>query len=1297
MSKAVKKIGRAVGNVVKGVVKAVGKVVNAAIKFITQPFMGLFGNMGKMPDVGQEADRQQGVLVTIQGGGDVPVPVVYGLRQIGGITFWAETGSDNNRYLWVGYALSEGPIEGIFQLSVDDEDITVPDLVSTLNSGAAYTLSKPGSRYSGRCQFQLWKGQYFDSPFTMTQPGLPGGTPHLLTQSPSWKPGTNVMNGVAVLMARYEWRQVVTQEDADNNPFGGGIPTIKATIMGRTIASLLPTSNQLNIEYRTSGFAERYSTNPAEILWDYLRNPRYGKGLKNSEIDITSFSRAAVKFNQGVAYTPTTAGPIMTCNYVLDTGASIMSNTKILLQGMRSYLPYIQGRYRLRVEDAGNETDITSGVATIVATFTKDDIVGDIVYGGIDRSAQYTEVEVTYVSPTDKWANQTAYWPITEAERQFYRNEDGGRVNRGTFTFPTLTNHVMATDMAQLLFNKSRFQQTCSFRASMRGLEIEPGDNIYIRGTILDFVDDELTPGDNVPWRVVSVKINNDYTVELDCVRNPDFIYPHTRKNDRDIVARPFLPGPGAPYQPTTPEDDIGLNPPGGVIQLPLPPGEGIDNPPATDPTDPVDGGGVGGPENPGGSPVPPTEPPPPPFEDAIVTTGASYTVSGNLVTARVTWLQPAHPQYAGVKFYYKRNIATETVFTEVDSTVIPGAGKTAQHTFENLFRGTTPYIVIARVFYRSSQGQLSYSRFITRFALNVSGAISSENPQDFPEVVQPGWQPPPTTPEPNPRNTIFDNFAATTVLESPGVPAEDLALSMALVQDIFVNAPNFEVQGVNIYYRQQNADFWNLHSEVFDGSYFPGQPYSFTPELDLGIRQHPNTATARWDFIFRFVYRDRSESTRQLRFMGVLVERTDGNNVMGLGVGVGSPILAIQESVDKFQPVLTPPGVVVDPTTIRIGIQQTGNSFTGQNIVWRIQPPDVVDRTNWVGVRVRSRQVPIGGGAAGPFDIADYFPVPQPQAGIFQITHPTVYDQRRQYVLTPVVRVAPGQRAESVFSILAEGVIHNRSDSVDYPPTGDWTSRLSTRNVPSQNIPELEAEPFPTTNPVPVVKLWRKEFKSGTTNQTANNCYFELEYNVSHIVGLTGVRLYRRHNTGNNLTRTDITLHYGLGRWEYIDIVPGTNAETLSNGNILINLRAPILFEQFNPLFGVRAGEPLFWTLGQWGVNRLILSSLTGSSGNSTTPASGWDYVLVASSTAGESAEGVRLPVIPGINRTTANPVEIVPLASFNNYTANYARNIAAGTDGSVVAAADSVLNISNTVSAVYVRPTPYRGQNIV
>lgn len=1311
MSKVVKSIGRGISRAVKGLVKAVGKVVSSALKFITQPFMGMFGNIGGVPNVGDEANRQQGVLITVQGGGDVPIPVVYGLRQVGGIVFWAETGSDTNKYLWVGYALSEGPIEGVYQVIIEDEDIGTTEFIQQLNTGAVITLNKPGSRYSSRCVFQLWKGLWLDNPYdSTTVTGYPGNAQHLLTQSPTWKDNSNIMNGVAVLMARYEWKSEVTPDGVENNPFSGGIPNIKVTVMGRTVSSLLSTSNQKDIEYEAAGYEERYSTNPAEILYDYLRNPRYGKGMKNSELDHQSFSRAATKFNQGVAYAPGLAGPIMTCNYVLDTGNSIMSNVKILLQGQRSYMPYIQGRYKLRVEDAGNETDITSGSATVIATFTKDDIVGDIVYSGVERSAQYTEVEVTYVSPADKFANQSAFWPETEAERQEYRDFDGGRPNRGQFTFPTITNPYMARDLAKLLFNKSRYQQSISLRVSARGIEIEPGDNIYVRGIMLDFFDSTLFEGDNIPWRVVATKLNDDFTVDLDCVRNPDFIYPHTQGNVRDSVATPYLPGPGNPIPPFTPPDDIGVNPPGnnpGAGNPTPPPGEVI-TPPPTDPTDPNDGGGVGDPTNPGGPPDAPVVPPPPPFADFAEITKAEYTAAGNLVTAKLTFLQPAHPQYAGVVFWYKRNISTETVYTQVESTNKPGPGQAVEFTINNLIKGSTPYIVISRVKYVDGSGAVNFSTFANRFGLNVSGAVSTENPQDFPEVIQGGWQPPNTTPDPTQKDTLFDFIQARPTYQSPGVPTTDRGLEITIVQDINNSSFNTQIKGVKIYYKLNSATGWQNYTEYFDGSYFPGQPYEFTPELDLGVSSHPSAPGVddNYDFIFRFVYTDNSDGLRQVRFMNANTENTTDAVVLGFGIGSNSPIQAINESSDSFTPTPPPPGSVIDTRDIEINVKTTGNSLGSiPQIVWEINPPDAADRNNWYGVRVRMRTVPLGGGDASAFEITDYFPVSQPTAGIYQIRHPIQYDVEYQYALTPVVRNS-GAKTEAYRSILARGRIHNRTDALDYPSNGDWTSRLKTQSINTSDISDIQTTPFPTPDPVVVVKLWKKVFKSGLTNNTPNNVYFELEYNAAHIIGLTGVRVYRRASQSfvGNITN-GLAKYYGLGRFEYVDVLPGTNATTLGNGNVLVNLRGPIAIDEFNPAYeipnaSVSARANLLSSLGQWAAvtNKKILRTLAGSLGNSTTPSTGWDYVIVASTSAGASAKCLRLPVIAGTLQTVPDLAQEVPLLTYDGYDAGYQRNITPDTnDGSRVAIANANLLTANRVTATYTAPTPNRGSAII
>ena len=136
--KVVKKVVKAVVKVVKTVVKAVVDVAKSVINFVTQPFMGIFGmgGIGDIPDSGAEAQRQQGVLVTTSGSVQ-DIPVVYGYRKVGGKITFAETGSTNNKYLWVAYVLSEGTVE-----VQDDFELLCFDFVSTPSTHGAFYLQK---------------------------------------------------------------------------------------------------------------------------------------------------------------------------------------------------------------------------------------------------------------------------------------------------------------------------------------------------------------------------------------------------------------------------------------------------------------------------------------------------------------------------------------------------------------------------------------------------------------------------------------------------------------------------------------------------------------------------------------------------------------------------------------------------------------------------------------------------------------------------------------------------------------------------------------------------------------------------------------------------------------------------------------------------------------------------------------------------------------------------------------------------------------------------------------------------
>lgn len=873
----VKKVVKAVGSVVTGVVKAVGKVVAAVVNFVASPFMGMFG-VPSAPGETAEQARQQGVLLQ-QEGSNVAIPVIYGLRRVGGTVTFAETGSTNNQYLWVAYVFSEGVVEGLREIYIDDNSLP-PDTAGRLNAGQIVDITDANNKYNGRVKLQFFPGIFHTNPVNSQV-----GANSICRDAPSWKPSMHY-NGLAVLFARYEWREIKTQQDSDNNPFTGGIPIMNCTILGRRVASLADSASA-NTAYGSAGYlaqTERYSFNPAEILLDYLRNPRYGKGLANSEIDFDSFRIAAAKCATQVQYITGIRGPIITMHHVLDTSQTIFNNVKIMLSNMRAYLPYVQGQYKLRIEDAGNPTDILSGSAFIVAAFTNDgratptfttgtrNIMGDIVFTGIDRSSKYNQVIVSYVDPDQKYSVQQVVFPESETERQFLIGIDGGRENKAEITFPCITNYAIAKDYAQMILNKSRIQDSCSFTGDSSCFDLEPGDNIFIDSKILRFGTEPsgqpaAVPSRNqaIPWRIVSIKLNNNYTFDISCIRNPDTIYPHTRKGEIDQVLPTHVPKGAQIFFPgdvrTPPVGLVSPNSAPWSNDQPAP----VTHPPVTNPTDTVVIRTVGAVGSIAGTVLTVTSatgtiqagmivsgtgilantqitafisgtvggagtyrvdksqtvnstaltftllnnvtnpivipPPPRPLDDVIDVTNIVYTQEGADLFATFSYTQPDNAMYNGAIFYFKRTL--DTFFRTQETTDIPGEGRVVRVKVGPLISANR-YEVFHRI--RYSTGEFSTRRGRFAFVPNITGGTT--NPIDAIEVVEPGWQLP-TTPPPNSRDTFMTTQfritggGSTTLLNS-GAPFSPRRMRFAIRQETFGGtAFNFFIKGVNIYYRQ--------------------------------------------------------------------------------------------------------------------------------------------------------------------------------------------------------------------------------------------------------------------------------------------------------------------------------------------------------------------------------------------------------------------------------------------------------------------------------------------------------------
>ena len=1172
MSKVFKAIGNAVTSVVKAVVnvvstvvKAVVNVVSDVINFIASPFMGLLGGMPSVPDSAAEAQRQDGVLLTKQGGGAVAIPVVYGYRKLGGVITFCETGSTNNKYLWVAYTFAEGPVEGVFEISIDDTILSA-DVVRGLNSGQIVDV--PDAKYKGRVQLQWFPGVYFTDP---RNSGV--GAISILKDAPSWKPSM-VYNGMAVLFARYEWLTVTTQAQADANPFSGGIPQVQINLLGKKVASLRTGAGTENYSYQGSGYVERYSTNPAEILLDYLRNPRYGKGLVNTDIDWDSFYIAAQKCNQVIDYTTSVTGPILTMNIVLDSNQTLFANIKNLLANFRAYLPYVQGKYKLKIEDAGNPTDIKSGAATIAAVFNRDSILGDITYTGIERSAKYNQVVVSYVDPDQKFSVQQVVYPEDEAARQVYIGYDGGRENKSEITFSGITNQQIARDFARLIFNKSRYQETCSLTVTAEGFNLEPGDNVYINSNILNF--------GTTPWRIVSIKLNNDYTFDLGCVRNPDFIYPYVIPNTPDTVIAPYIPKGASILPPLSGGGSlIGLVPPSTAPLLPpvnnnpVTPINTGTNPPTTITTG-TNGGGVGGGPT-SGSPVNPGPPENPIINiltDVVTLDRVDYkTVGTDVASATIYFNQPAHVMFTGLQVYYRIGTDPNGPWAETFVSTLAGAGKTISFVLNNLLSKNSAYYDIrTRVKYSTGE----YSTRVGTAQLYVGEAIAkgvlTADPNDSSISVASGWSLPTTS-----AARYDDYFEPVTArnIKSGGSFTNPRSITVTLSQNVTGTSPNTNIKGVRVYYKPTNTDYYYTQDIDFSPSYVAGASTTITVS-GLGV---PGSYS-NYDFIFVARYLNGNLSTRWTRRPYATLEVDPAFEIF---TGLAAYGETIANTTIKFTTVEqgVTAGTITNAVDMKIGVAglqsrylNVNNSFT----VW-IYPPDATADASWLGVRIYRRKV-IAGTNPAYEALPDYIRSNankgswNPGSGFLTAYYFRVdgveFSTEYQYLIVPLV--ASGfTTVEGNFSFFGQGVVRDDTTGIDQSINLGF-NRGDTSQLKGQLSATFAA---PAVSPTAVVTSWRAVNTgpagnanpilaaygvNGSVNFIQN--YYEVAFSVDTITNFNEVYIYRRRNIGN---QNKASLYYGIGQYERLTFNTSFSGYSSGTKTFTIKLKLPATYFEYS------------------------------------------------------------------------------------------------------------------------------------
>ena len=503
---------------------AVEKVVDTGKKFVGSAFSIFSGNFNPyvalgifaigwlfsrsmkpdVPDFGTNdfEETERGILLNKQSN-NACIPVIYGERLVGGTRVFIETSGTDNTYLYVALVLSEGEVNSIEEIRVDDKVVTFD---GALTHGTTREVASSDSNFfkdsTSHIQVQAFMGT--DDQVASS----------VLTPLSSW--GSNHrLRGICYLALRFKWNQDVF----------GGIPVVQAKVKGKKVVTLAS-----NLSEQTASF----STNPAFCLLDYLRNERYGKGIATANLDLQSFYDASQVCETQV--TPFSGGSdinIFDCNAVVDTSKKVLDNVRDIIKGMRGYLPYVQGKYKLVIE--------TIGTASV--SLTEDAIIGGYALASPTKNSKFNRVIVSYINPDRNYqVDEVQFPPIDDSglasadQHATMKTADGGFLLEHRADFRTITSTYQAEEMAEIILRRSREAIGLSLNCGFKAYELHIGDIVNVSLSSLGF--------SNKAFRVISMTFAEDYTINLQLVEYQASHYTWATKQQVSSTPTTTLPNP---------------------------------------------------------------------------------------------------------------------------------------------------------------------------------------------------------------------------------------------------------------------------------------------------------------------------------------------------------------------------------------------------------------------------------------------------------------------------------------------------------------------------------------------------------------------------------------------------------------------------------------------------------------------------------------------------------------------------------------------------------------------------------
>jgi len=220
------------------------------------------------------------------------LPVIYGTRRVGAQVIYMDVSANDSRDLYVVYALSIGECDEILGRTIELDGNPLSDsarfrdggyIGSDKISSGNYSLNTVSQNGTG---IDAGAGQFGSSPtqryrYVMNlHHGAATQTadPMLVASMPNWT-SAHRLDGVCYIAAHYGY---------DKEGIWSGVPQLTVQVRGKKVFDPRDT----NQTFGTVSTYE-YSDNPALTFLDYITNNEYGKGLTQSQINMSTFTAAA--------------------------------------------------------------------------------------------------------------------------------------------------------------------------------------------------------------------------------------------------------------------------------------------------------------------------------------------------------------------------------------------------------------------------------------------------------------------------------------------------------------------------------------------------------------------------------------------------------------------------------------------------------------------------------------------------------------------------------------------------------------------------------------------------------------------------------------------------------------------------------------------------------------------------------------------------------------------------------------------------------------------------------------------